>query len=862
MGRVALRDVRAHLVQFGLSVLAVLLGVAFVAGTFALRTMLGATFSDIIATSVQGDAYLRGAEQSASGGALGGGLDGDRTRIPIDLAATVDEVDGVEQALPELSGPIVLVGPDGTAVQNGQAPSFGLGLDPDNPTYAVVDGRRPTAAGEIALTGGTLVRSGLALGDATTIVVGGAVTPVDVVGEVDLGAPNAGPVFVFLDVAAAQTAYAPDGLVSSIAVYAADGIGEQEMVDRLDTALADAAAAGEISTDGVEVVTGEAARDEATASVTEVLGFIGTFLLVFAGISLFVGGFIIANTFAMSVRQRQREFALLRAVGASPGQVFASVVVQAAVVGLVGSGLGVVAGVALVSVLRVVLARMGMDLSGDIPLEVSTVTLSMGIGTLVSVVAAVIPARRAALVPPVEAMREDVTTQEHSLHLRAAVGAALLAGGLVAVFLATSDRVEQAGAWLGLGAAAVLVAVLVLAPTIARTTLAVLAAPAVAAIRPLGRLARGNVTRNPRRTASTASALIIGMALVGATTVLASTAQASTRTVVETESTADLVVQSASFRVPAEAVPAVSGLDVVARADTVSVATAQVTGPGEGDAGTRVPTTLAGVSGGAVGTTLAVPVLDGSLDGLGDGDVAVQKTTAEAQGWSVGDDLVLTTDTGDADVTIRAVIDSRILGAPLILSEEYLSALLPETQRDVTTIFVAAAPGVGVEELRRDVTAAVAPFVVLSVQTNDELATSLADQVDQVLVILYALLGLSIVIAVLGIVNTLALAVIERTREIGLLRAVGLGRFQLAGTIAIESVLTAVFGTAVGVAVGVALASAMPYVFADVGLGTLAIPWAQVGAMLALAVVVGVLASLWPGVRAARLPVLEAIAQE
>lgn len=858
MRRVALREVRAHVVQFALSVLAVLLGVAFVAGTFSLRTMLGSTFSEIITTSVQGDAYLRGAEASASESPVGGGLDSGRTPIPIDLVDTVAEVDGVTGVFAELSGPVVLVGPDGTAVQNGQAPTFGSGLHPDSPTATVVAGRAPASPGEIGLTAGTLEQSGLAIGDTTTVVVGGAVTPVEVVGEVDLGAPNAGPVFVFLDVATAEAAFAPDGTVSTIAVYAEDGISEPEMVDRLTAALA-----GVEEADGVEAVTGEVARAEATESVNQVLGFIGTFLLVFAGISLFVGAFIIANTFAMSVRQRQREFALLRAVGASPGQVFGSVLVQAAVVGLIGSGLGVLSGVALVSGLRLVLARMGMDLSGDIPLEAGTVALSMAIGTVVSMVAAAVPARRAALVPPVEAMRDDVVAEERSLHVRAAVGSVLLAGGLVAVFLATSARVDPAGTWLGAGAAAVLTAVLVLAPVIARTALAVLAAPAVAAIRPLGRLARGNVTRNPRRTANTASALIIGMALVGATTVLASTAQASTRTVVESESTADLVVQSASFRIPGEAVPAIRALPTVGRADTVTVGGGQVTTEsGAADDGAPSSTTLAGVSDGAIGTTLEVLVVAGSLADFGDGDAAVQRTTAEDEGWTVGDVLTLTTDTATADVTVRAIVDSRILGAPVILPEAGLAEILPESRRDVVSIFVSAADGVDLETLRADVTEAAAPFVILSVQTNEELATALADQVGQILVILYALLGLSIVIAVLGIVNTLALSVIERTREIGLLRAVGLGRLQLAGIIAIESVLTAFFGTAVGVAVGVALASAMPQVFGDVGLSTLAIPWGQVLAMLALAVVVGVLASLWPGVRAARLPVLQAIAQE
>lgn len=857
MLRVALRGVRTHVVQFALSVLAVLLGVAFVAGTFSLRAMLSDTFGAIIATTIQGDAYLQGANVSASADGLGEDA-GARNRIPLALVATAAAVDGVRQALPEVSGPLVLVGADGTAVANGQAPSFGVGLDPDDPNARVLAGRLPADPGEVALERATARTSGLAVGASTTAVVAGSVTDVTIVGEVDLGAPSAGATLVFLDPGTARAAYAPDGQVPSIAVYAEDGVSEQALSERLASALDDAGAEGAQA----RAVTGTQARAEATESLNQVLGFIGTFLLVFAGISLFVGAFIIANTFAMSVRQRQRELALLRAVGASPTQVFGSVLVQAAVVGLLGSALGVLAGIGLVSVLRGILARMGMDLSGAIPVEPATVTLSIAVGTLVSVVAAVLPARRAALVPPVEAMRADVVMLDRSLRTRAAAGAVLLLAGVLSVVLATTERVSAPGTWLAVGAGATLVGVLLLAPVIARAALAVLAAPFVAGLPPLGRLARGNVTRHPRRTANTAGALMIGMALVAATSVLAATAQASTRTVVETESTADLVVRSADRAVPAEAVATIRALDSVGRADVVSLGAAQVSGPAAGaqDEGPS-STTLVGLSEGAVGTTLDVEVVAGSLADL-HGGVAVQRARAESEGWAVGDVLTLTTDTASARTAIRAIVDSRILGAPLVLSESALTALLPESQRGVQAVYVAAGPGVATAELRADLGAAVAPYVILSVQTNDELATSLADQVGRVLVILYALLALSVVIAVLGIVNTLALAVIERTREIGLLRAVGLGRLQLAGTIAIESVLTAVFGTTVGVAVGVALAATMPAVFDDVGLSTLAIPWGPVLGMLALALVVGLVAALWPAARAARLPVLQAIAQE
>nr|WP_297426208.1 FtsX-like permease family protein [uncultured Actinotalea sp.] len=844
MTRVALRGIRSHLGRFLLSVLAVLLGVAFVAGTFSLRTMLSSTFTDIISSSLVGDAYLRGAEEVAGG--VGGDPTGGsgRNRIPLEVADEARQVDGVRAVLPDLTGPIVVVGADGTAViSGGGAPSFGVGLHPEDPAASVVAGRAPDGAGQIALESASLEASGLAVGDTTTVVVGEGLSEVEVVGEVAFGAPVAGATIVFLDVATATAVYAADGTVSTMAVYAEDGVTEAQLVERLEAA---------IDAPEVAAVTGEDLRTESEESVQQVLGFISTFLLVFAAISLFVGAFIIANTFQMVVRQRQREFAMLRAVGASPAQVFTSILVQALVVGVLGSAAGVGAGVALVAGLRGFFAAMGMELSGRIPLDGFTVLVSVVTGTLVSVVAAAVPARRAALTPPVEAMRDEVAAHERGSVLRAASGAVLLVGGVVAVAAAVQG-VENAGTVLGAGAAAVVVAVLLLAPAVVPPALGVLAAPFVAAVRPLGALARGNVTRLPRRTASTASALMIGMALVGAAAVLATSTQASTRVIVENESTSDLLVQSAAQSVPAEVPGQIAALEGVARADAVRFAAVAVDGE------TRF---TVGLPPGAFGTALDVPLVDGSFEAFADGQVAVQRARAEDEGWAVGDELELAGSLGSRVVTIGAVVESRALGAPVILPEDVFTALVPATEGAIDTVFVVAAEGTDVEALREDVTAVVQPYVVLSVLDNEAFADQLADQVDQVLVILYALLGLSIVIAVLGIVNTLALSIAERTREIGLLRAVGLGRLQLASVVTIESVLTAVFGTVLGVAVGVGLAATLPTVFADEGLSELAIPWGQLGVLVGLAVVIGVVAALWPAIRAARMDVLDAVSYE
>lgn len=850
MGRVTWRAIRRFPVRFALTLLAVALGTAFMSGTLTLRTMVDETYSSVSGSQSTGDVYVRGLARG----------EGDRALVDLSLVGDVEAVPGVERVLPRLSGDVVLSGRDGEAVrvrenspqrpgdQSVAVPSRALVVWPDDPDFSVTDGRLPASAAEVALESTTAQNADLGIGDTTTAVLGGGLREVEVVGIVGQRGTPSGETTVVVDEETGRALFAADGTVDRIAVYAADDAADQAaLASVVGDALPEGAAA--------EVVTGDVVRAEGATGTDPTTDMVPVLLVVFAVIALLVGGFLISNTFAMAVRQGVRQNALLRALGASPRQVFASVAGQAAVIGLLGSALGVLGGFGVVAALRGVLGTMGMTLSGAVPVEAVTIVGTLVLGTLVAVVAAAVPAWRASRVPPVAAMREQTSEAEHSLRRRGIGGGILVAVGAVAVgaaFLGT----DATGVLLGIGAPALFLGALVLAPAAAPGALRVLAWPFVRLGGPLGELARGNVTRRPRHTASTASALTIGMALVGLVCVLATSFQASMRGQVDQDIRADFVLQSGQGVVPDGAADAVARADHAASVEALRYAPVGIDGH---------DLSIGAVPPGIFDRSLPLRVADGDPASLADGDVVVLLSTAEQFGWSVGDRITLTNPAvpGAAEQTARigALVDTSSIGAHVLAPDDLYDALVPEGDRAVNTVFVVAQDGAA-EELRAELLDAVAPFHVVTVLDQQEYLDGLVGQVGRIVTILYALLGLSLVIAVLGIVNTLALSVIERTREIGMLRAVGLGRLQLSGTIVMEAVLIAAFGALTGLAIGTAIGAGLPGALADVGFGDRVVPWGQLALMLVGALGVGVVAALLPAVRAARLPVLQAIQEE
>ena len=857
MIRVALRSVRAHAGQFLLTALAVVLGVTFLSGTLALRGVLSDTFSALMSSTITADLYvtgqpIRSAQSSGGGGVLTEKIDGA-------LAERIAGIDGVRTAHAASSLNGTLVGADGSPVTSTGAPTIIVPAFPDEPGRRMVAGRAPSGTDEITLESDALKRSGLAVGDRTHLVVNGAPSEVTVVGEFTFGTSMAGATLVAGDPDWIMGLAAPDGNVSQIEINLGDGADAASVRQRITTLLPDSA----------RLQTRAERIDEQNAYVESILGYVQTFLLVFVVLAMFVGSFIIMNTFAMSVRQRQREFALLRAVGASPASVFGTVLFQAVVIGLVGSLIGVAGGIGLTRLLVAGLEAYGMSLPGGVPMTSGVIAASIAIGLLVTIVGALLPARDAALTPPVEAMRGTAGAREKPLRVRGGIGAVLAAAGLAVVIAAWVDEdLSRRTTALGAGAGALVLGLLVCSPVLARRTIAVLAMP-LRLMRPVGRLAARNLAAAPRRTAATSAALVVGMALVCAGSIIAASMQASISGIVNDSMRADLLVRAPTSSgqltpLPAEMTERISALDGVEEATGYAVSSVTTTMPD---------------GGGSTGYMIAIDpqrysdfydpgVTAGSLDSLDDTHVAAFADS----GLQLDDRVTITGPTGSVTATVSAVADSKGLIGTLYATPGVAAAVgswtVPisadpgEVLASPQGLFISLADGADMGAVQSEIREIVAPAYVFEVLDANELSDQVGQTADQMLAVLYALLGLSLVIAVLGIVNTLVLSVSERTREIGLMRAVGLGRAQVTGEIMCESVLTAVYGTVLGGAVGVLLAGALRSVLADRGLTELAIPWPQLMIMLAAAIVVGVLAALWPALRALRLPVLQAIATE
>ena len=831
MRKVSTRNLAAHKVRLALTVLSVVLGTAFIAGSFVFTDTLQQTFSGIFADTAKGvDARVASPDQNSSG-------------VPLADVDTIRALPGVQVVRPEVDGQIVLLDAAGKVVQGGGAPSIGSSYQPPGQSLGdpmtFVSGEPPQQEGQIALNEGAATSAKLSAGSKTRVLVPAKGTiDVTVSGVYDTPTDTGGYVGALFIPAQARQLFTDGSHVAYVDVAAA-GLSQTQLQAELSKALP-----------GLKVQTGDEVRAETQAQVNQALSFVNYFLLAFGAIALLVGTFIIYNTFSMIVAQRLRELALLRAIGASRRQVSRSVLIEAVIVGLVGSVLGIIAGVGLAYGLRGLLNTFNAGLpSGALQLRPRTVVVALLVGVVVTAFSAYAPARRASKIPPVAAMREEFASTGSSLRVRTLVGTALSVLGVAALVIGSLGSGGGAASLVGLGALALIVGVLLGAPALSRPIIAVLGAPL--RFGAVARLSRTNAVRNPRRTAATAFALTLGLMLVTAIGVFGSSAKASVNSLVDNGVQADYILTGPqAIGVPYGAGAAVQAVPGVDRA--LALHNVRVSVDGKEMRGTGVD----GVPEGLLPFTLqqGAPQITGT-------NLLASQTAAATNRWALGTVVPLTSPDGKTvSTTVTGIYaDSRLLGGWLVSAQVYREVTPTQALSD-EVVLVKAKPGTDLAGLRAELEKATDPFLVVQVQDREQFKGTQAGQINKLLALLYGLLALAIVIAVLGIINTLALSVVERRREIGMLRAVGMQRPQVRRTIYLESMLIAVFGALVGIVLGTAFGWGFVRTLRDEGLTVIAVPWGQVVAMLVGSAVVGVLAALWPAIRAARTRPLEAIA--
>ncbi|MFY0514665.1 ABC transporter permease [Streptomyces anulatus] len=843
MFRTALRNVLAHKARLLMTVLAVMLGVAFVSGTLVFTDTLGNAFRkqsaksyDNVAVSVE---TFAGDDEKTHG---------------IDEATLekIRDMDGVASATGRVSGFAGVADPDGKLIGNGWSntgANFAPGKDGKDASYVFTDGSGPAKNGSVALDKDTASKGKYRVGDPVRVATNGPVKEYTLSGifTTEDGAVNAGGSLVLFDTATAQQLYLKPGVFQSATVSAAGGVSDQKLLSAIKPLLPEDASAQ----------TGKALADQQAKDIESGMAGLNGMLLAFAGIALFVGIFLIANTFSMLIAQRTRELALMRAIGATRRQVKRSVLLEAAVVGTLASVIGFALGLGLATGLRSAMGLLGGKIpAGPLVVSPTAVGSAFAVGILITVLAAWLPARRAAKIAPVAAMSSvHATASTKSLVLRnsiggviALIGAAGIVGGAGAG--GTSGRQLVAG-----GAFFALIGVIILIPLLSR--------PVIALVRPLlkklfgvsGKLASQNAVRNPRRTGATASALAIGLTLVTGISVLGVTLGQAIDKMTTDNIKADYLISMANGG-PLDQ----SALTALEKADGVSALSPQQAAWFEVDGGGY---SASGVTPGDVEQVFSLKTVSGSLGSLKDGQVAVGSKTAKTHGWKTGDTIPVTfEDDKKGKVTVGALYEENEFLSPFVIPKALADEHSTSTRPQIREIWIKADGG-ATDANEKSIVDALGDNPAMSVMDRQDIRDSFGGFINTALNIMYGLLAMALLIAVLGVVNTLAMSVFERQQEIGMLRAIGLDRGRVKRMIRLEAVVISLFGAVIGVGLGVFLGWAIGQTLsADIPGYALVIPWDRLGVFLLLACLVGVLASLWPARSAAKLNMLTAIKTE
>jgi len=847
MRKATLKGLLAHKFRLAATALAIVLGVSFVAGTYVLTDTINATFTNLFDEVTQGiDVAVRSKEAFSSQGTEV------RDPIPATVLDGVKAVDGVKVAEGSVTGFAQLIDKNGKAVTTGGAPTLGVSVSSAPELQAgttLREGRLPTGSDEMVVDAQTAEKHGFKVGDRVKVLLQGPARTFTVSGIIGFGSAGnlGGATLAGFALPTAQEVLNREGRFDEIDVVAAEGVTPEQLRDRVRATL----------DPRYEALTGEELSADAARAINDSFGrFLSTALLSFAFVALLVGAFLIFNTFSIIVAQRTRELALLRCLGASRRQVMGSVLLESLVVAVVASLVGLGLGVLIANGLKALLTGI---LNFDLPTTGTvflwrTVIVSLAVGIVVTMLAALMPALKATRVPPVAALQPETAFAPTGFRKRrivlgllvTAVGVALLLAGL---FQDQGNRLVNVAS----GAVIVFFGVAVLSPLIARPLARLIGWPFAKAFRLPGNLARQNAMRNPRRTASTAAALMIGLALVAFVSIFAASIKASTTKILDQTIAADYILNTDTFT-PFSPELAERLADQPELEAVVGVRT----GAFKQDGATKQ---LTGIDPLAYDRVVKSEVISGSFADLASGGLAVKEDVAKANGWRVGELVALQFPRGGTQqVPIKAIYkDNSVNGDYLLAMSDYQRFYADQAD---TQILVKARPGTSPDASRAAIDRVVTEFPNVTVRDQAEYKAETAKQIDQVVNLFFALLALAVLIALFGIVNTLGLSIFERIRELGLLRAVGATRGQLRAMIRWEAVIIAVLGAVLGLAIGVFFGWTIVRALRSIGITEFALPVGQLVIFVVFAALAGILAAVLPGRRAAKVDVLRAITTE
>jgi putative ABC transport system permease protein len=843
MLRIALKGILGRKARLVLTSLAVILGTAFLSGTAVFSATLNRTFDNLFSDVFRNvDSYVRSTQViEADFGAE------ERQRIPAELIAMIEAVPGVGDVQGDIQAFARIIGKDGQPLGSEGAgpPTFGsVGEEFKGALWTISEGKFPSNSTEVALDEASAKAGNYVVGDKVKVVAQAGsreFTLVGIAGYGDVRSPG-GATFALFDLATAQEFLAKPGFVDAILISGDGSISDEELAQAINAAIP--------SSYKTETLTGAEITKETQDQIGSALSFFSILLSTFSYIALGVGSFVIYNVFSISAAQRQRENALLRAIGASKKQVTRALMIESVVVGLFGSTIGLFAGIGLSKALSALLKAASIDLpSGDLVVPSSAVVNTIVVGLIVTVASAWLPARRAGKVPPLAAMRETAIEVVALTRRRTIFGLVLIALGAAAIIAVTGGASNK---WLGLGILFVFSGTITLGPVIARPVALLLGKPAERLRGVTGTMARQNSARNPKRTSRTASPVLIGVALVTAVAALAASISSQIDGVFTQQFKGDYAINTNARGfggLSPSLADDINALPEVERATGIGLLTVKIDGKGQ-YLTTINPATVEGV--------YDIGLTSGSYADLTPETIFVSQQYAENNDAKLGDTIAVTL----ADAQVKTLSIAGIYEFDELAGKYTVSRDLTKDTTVITFdlgVYIKIKDGVSEESARTALQAAVDKYGQGTLLSKREYIDSQSGQINQLLGLIYGLLFLSVIIAVVGIIITLLLSVFERQREIGLLRAVGMTKSQVRTTVRWESVITSLLGAVVGIVLGVGLGWVIVYALRDQGLSSFSVPVGTTVSILIMAFVIGVLAAVYPAWRATRVNLLAAI---